>query len=558
MRLESGGQAPPFRLRFLDLRSQVLALGERLCELLPRRCVSIFERCTFLLVLSLPLPAQLVLHLESGGQTPPFHLRFLDLCGQVLAFGERPCELLARRCVSTFEPGTRLLVLSFPMLALFILCLDRGGQAPPFGLRFLDLRGQVLAFGERLCELLARACLPFLEPGASLPVLSLPPLALCDMRLESGGQALPFGLRLFDLRGEVLAFGERPCELLARRCVSGFEPGAFLPILSLPLPALLVLHLEGRGQTLPFRLRLLDLPGQALPFNQRLCELFARRCVSIFEPGIVLPVLSLPALALLVLRLEGGGQTLAFRLRLLDLRGQVLPFGKRLSELFARRSLSGFERGTFLMVLSLPPLALCVLRVEGGDQTLPFRLVLLDLHGQILPFGLRLFELLAGFGSFPTVTANPLAPEGSLEPMRERGITKAEQQRVDTVRMVFDRDALKEHRARGALRDRHLAFYGGGTPCPDSVGVFLPVFPVARDEAIRQGGVQDRPERVDVEQPKGGVITGEEHAVPAHANEAARLPLEQLTQVRGVRRWSKWKCRRRDNRSAQAQFTHRT
>ncbi len=142
--------------------------------------------------------------------------------------------------------------------------------------------------------------------------------------------------------------------------------------------------------------------------------------------------------------------------------------------------------------------------------------------------------------------------------MRERCITEAEQQRVDTVRMVFDRNALKEHGAFGAIRDRHMAFNGGGATRPDPVGELLPVFQVARDQAIGQRGIQDRPERVDVEEPQSGVVAGEEHAVPAHAHEAARLPFEQLTEVRGVRRWSRRTCRLSKNRSGCASFRHRT
>ena len=429
LRLEGGGQTLPFGLRLLDLRGQVLALGERLGELFTRAGVSFFEPGVCLPVLSLPPLAIRHMRLEGGGQALPFGLRLLDLRGDVLAFGERLSELLARRCLSFFEPGALLPVLGLPLLTFLVLRLQGGGQTLPFGLRLLDLRGQVLALGERLGELFTRAGVSFFEPGAFLPVLDFPPLAIRHMRLEGGGQALPLGLRLLDLRGDVLAFGERLDELLARRCLPFLEPGVFLPVLSLPLLAFRVLRLEGGGQALPFGPRLLDLRGQVLAFGERLCELLARAGVSFFEPGAFFPVLSLPLLALRVLRLEGGGQTLPFRLVLLDLRGQMLAFGERLLELLARRCLSVFELGTFLPIFNLPLLALVVFRLEGGGQTLPFRLVLLDLRGQMLAFGERLGELLAGFcsRSFPAVTARGFFLEGGLEPVRERGITEAEQ-----------------------------------------------------------------------------------------------------------------------------------
>ncbi len=374
MRLEGGGQALPFGVRLLDLRGEMLAFGERLGELLARRGVSVFERGTFLPVLRLPPLSRVVVRLEGGGQPLPFRLRLLDLRGQALPFGDRLCELLVRRSVSVFERGTFLPGLRLPPLARAVVRLEGGGQTLAFGLVFLDLRGKLLAFKKHLLESFARVCLSFFEPGAFLPVLSLPPLTIRDMRLEGGGQALPFGVRLLDLRGEMLAFGERLCELLARRSVSVFERGTFLPVLRLPPLARVVVRLEGGGQPLPFSLRLLDLRGEVIVFGQRLCELLARRCLSRFERGAFLPVLSLPLLTLFVLRFEGRGQPLPFRLGFRDLRGEMLAFGERLCELLARAFLAGFELGTFLPVLRLPLLARVVVRLEGGGQPLPFRL----------------------------------------------------------------------------------------------------------------------------------------------------------------------------------------
>ena len=142
--------------------------------------------------------------------------------------------------------------------------------------------------------------------------------------------------------------------------------------------------------------------------------------------------------------------------------------------------------------------------------------------------------------------------------MRQRRVAEADQQGVDTVRMVLDRNALKEHGSIDAVQDREVALDRGGTACPDPVGKFLPGSAVGRDEAIGQVGVQNGPERLDAEKAERCIVAGEEHAVPGHTNQAARLAFEQLTEVRGVgrRRWRP-SCRRY-KRSAQTQIIHMT
>ena len=267
-----------------------------------------------------------------------------------LAFSDQERQLVLFG--PSLELGGLLPVFRLSLLAIRDLRLEGRGQTLPFGLILLDLRGKLLAFRERLFELLARLCLSVFERGGLLPVLCLPLLAIRDLRLEGRGQTLPFGLILLDLRGKLPAFRERLFELLARLCLSVFERGGLLPVLRLPLLAIRDLRLEGRGQTLPFGLILLDLRGKLLAFRERLFELLARLCLSVFERGGLLPVLCLPLLAIRDLRLEGGGQTLPLGLILLDLRGKLLAFRERLFELLARLCLSVFERGGLLPVLA--------------------------------------------------------------------------------------------------------------------------------------------------------------------------------------------------------------
>ena len=197
-------------------------------------------------------------------------------------------------------------------------------------------------------------------------------------------------------------------------------------------------------------------------------------------------------------------------------------------ELLPPLSLPFLEPGGSLLVLSLPLLAIRDLRIEGCAQTLPLGLISLDLRENLLAFDERLLECLARL-FLPSVlafTADLFALEGGLESMGQRCVAEAEQQRVDTVWMVLDRNPLEEHGSIGAVRDCEMAFNRRGAACPDPVGEFLPVSAVGRDEAIRQVGIQDGPDRADVEEAERCIVAGEEHAVPAHANQTARLPLE--------------------------------
>ena len=142
--------------------------------------------------------------------------------------------------------------------------------------------------------------------------------------------------------------------------------------------------------------------------------------------------------------------------------------------------------------------------------------------------------------------------------MRQRRVAEAEQQRVDTVRMVLDRNALKEHGSIDAVRDREVALNRGGTACPDPVGKFLPVSAVGRDEAIGQVGVQDGPERVDAEEAERCIVAGEEHAVPRPHEPGSQAGV-RATDGGTRRQPQEWRPRRRRyKRSAQTQFIHRT
>jgi hypothetical protein len=274
----------------------------------------------------------------------------------------------------SFELGGFLPVLNLPALLIRDLPVEGGGQAQPFCPERLDLRGKLLPLRERVLELRARLLLSSFERRGFLPVLSLPLLVLRDLRVEGCGETPPFGLESFDLRCELLPVRERLFELLERSRLSRLELGGFLPILSFPMLPFRDLRIEGCGQTLPFGLEYLDLNGELLALRERVFELFARSCLSHLELGDLIPILDLPVLALLDLRIKRRGQTLPFGPESLDLGCELLSLRDRLFELLERSGLSHLELGGSLSILSFPFFALRDLSVEGCRQPLPFGL----------------------------------------------------------------------------------------------------------------------------------------------------------------------------------------
>ena len=108
-------------------------------------------------------------------------------------------------------------------------------------------------------------------------------------------------------------------------------------------------------------------------------------------------------------------------------------------------------------------LAIRDLRVERGGQTLLFGLMPLDQCSELLAFRERMLELLARcrLTFFRAFTAVLLALDGALESMRQRRVTEAEQQRLETVRVVRERNALKKDGSKVAVLNREVALERG-------------------------------------------------------------------------------------------------
>jgi hypothetical protein len=61
---------------------------------------------------------------------------------------------------------------------------------------------------------------------------------------------------------------------------------------------------------------------------------------------------------------------------------------------------------------------------------------------------------------------------------------------------------------------------------------------LGRGNTISQVGVQDGAPRGGGEEAERGIVARQQCPVEAHAYQAGRLPVEEPTQIRGVRRWS--------------------
>ena len=121
--------------------------------------------------------------------------------------------------------------------------------------------------------------------------------------------------------------------------------------------------------------------------------------------------------------------------------------------------------------------------------------------------------------------------------MRLRLVAEVEQQRLETVRVVLERNPLNEHGSSIVIGDDEMALERCGAVRPASRREFLPLGALGRDNAIGQVGVQDGAPRADAEEAERGIVARQQYTVEAHPYQAGRLPLEEPTQIRRVRRW---------------------
>ena len=94
------------------------------------------------------------------------------------------------------------------------------------------------------------------------------------------------------------------------------------------------------------------------------------------------------------------------------------------------------------------------------------------------------------------------ALDGPLEQAHLRLVAEVQQQRVDPVRVIIERDALNEYRSHVATGDHEMAFERGRAVRPAAGGEFLPPGAFGLDDAIGEAGVEDGAQRADGE--RGG------------------------------------------------------
>jgi hypothetical protein len=162
---------------------------------------------------------------------------------------------------------------------------------------------------------------------------------------------------------------------------------------------------------------------------------------------------------------------------------------------------------------------------EFRFSALAIRDLRIERLGQPVTLGLMLGLVLGGYcrelhsfndGLFDLITCRPQTlflactvdlgtPDGALEPMRVGLIAEVEQQRVDTIGVVRERNPLNEHRPNVVLDDE-LGLDRGGALRPHSCREFLPLGEFGNDDAIRQISVQDGRELPDAEEAEPGIV----------------------------------------------------
>jgi hypothetical protein len=159
-----------------------------------------------------------------------------------------------------------------------------------------------------------------------------------------------------------------------------------------------------------------------------------------------------------------------------------------------QRELAFFDSSLELDEYRFSALAIRDLRIERLCQPVALGLMLgLVLGGycrELHSFNDGLFDLIAcgPLTFFLACTVDLGTPDGALEPMRLRLIAEAEQQRVDTIGVVVERNPVNEH-GPNVVIDDEMGLERGGARRPHSFGEFLPLGEFGRDDAIRQIGV---------------------------------------------------------------------
>jgi hypothetical protein len=195
---------------------------------------------------------------------------------------------------------------------------------------------------------------------------------------------------------------------------------------------------------------------------------------------------------------------------------------------------SFFERDEFC----LSALTICGLRFERLRQPPALGLILVGQHRELQPFSDGLFDLITSrsLTFFVAHTVDLGALDGVLEPMRLRLVAEVVQQRLETVRVVLERNPLNEHGTSIVIGDDEMALERRGAVRPASRREFLPLGALGRDNAISEVGVQYGAPRSDAEEAERGNVSSQQYTLEAHTYKAGRLPLEEPTQIQRVRR----------------------
>jgi len=329
-----------------------------------------------------------------------------------------------------------------------------------------------LQFGERPVMLGDQAMPGMLVLGALRVQLALG-------RLDLPGQACVFGRRLRGLRAQ---FRERLLKRVDGRLTVGGEPLALALVLG--------------NQTL-----------ESL--------LLGSRCLKAQLEGLEIPF-----------RVAGGGGSCRMGRRERAL--QHRDVAAKLTLFLAQDQPALLELFFELGDARLSALAICRLRVEHLGEPRAFGLIIVGQHAKLQRFSADPFVLIAD-----RLTHH----RGALvvQPLRLRLLAEMEQQRLDTVRMVCERDSLNNHGASVLIADDEMTVEGRRAFGRASRDEFLPLRVAGREQAIGQAAVQDGSPLCS-EEGERRLVAREQNAIETHPYQARWPPLEQPAQRRGVRR----------------------
>ncbi len=122
------------------------------------------------------------------------------------------------------------------------------------------------------------------------------------------------------------------------------------------------------------------------------------------------------------------------------------------------------------------------------------------------------------------------------QPAQRRGVANGDQQRLDLIRMVAQRNRLQLHRPDPRCAARQFALDRAGAGRPDTIREFPPGVDLVGREVLLEPLVENLAEVVFAEKTQPRVVAGQQQTVAADAKQTGGLLFQQRSEVGGLRR----------------------